>query len=176
MLNDEAHHCYRARPAQTEAGAKEKLTAEERKEAAARDDEARLGLTGLGAVHGKVGVKAVIGLSTPPSDREGSGDPEGKLYLRGGQRLRAHRRRRRRRSQESACPRSRQRGGRRGRPDWAARPAVDGAEGGVMCGHRGCGGGSRRRDRRRVTAGADGEELTSAVGRLRTVAGLTGVP
>src|SRR5262249_27360753 len=62
VLNDEAHHCYRGKPAE----AKEKMTAEEAKEAKARAEEARLWITGLEAVHKKLGVKAVFDLSATP--------------------------------------------------------------------------------------------------------------
>jgi type III restriction enzyme len=76
VINDEAHHCYRGRPTAT----KEKFTAEESQEAKARDEEARLWLTGLEAVHQKVGVKAVYDLSATPFYLKGSGYPEGTLF------------------------------------------------------------------------------------------------
>src|SRR5436305_5012983 len=76
VINDEAHHCYRGRPAE----AKEKLTREEASEAKARAEEARLWITGLEAVHQKVGVKAVFDLSATPFYLKGSGYPEGTLF------------------------------------------------------------------------------------------------
>ncbi|OWK41025.1 Type III restriction-modification enzyme, helicase subunit [Fimbriiglobus ruber] len=76
VINDEAHHCYRGKP----AAQKEKMTAEEAKEARARDEEARLWITGLEAVHRKVGVKAVYDLSATPFYLKGSGYPEGTLF------------------------------------------------------------------------------------------------
>ena len=76
VINDEAHHCYRGKPAET----KEKMTAEEAKEAKARAEEARLWITGLEAVHNKVGVKAVFDLSATPFYLKGSGYPEGALF------------------------------------------------------------------------------------------------
>jgi type III restriction enzyme len=76
VINDEAHHCYRGKP----LAATEKLTGEEKKEAAARDQEARLWLTGLEAVHAKIGVKAVYDLSATPFYLKGSGYPEGTLF------------------------------------------------------------------------------------------------
>lgn len=76
VINDEAHHCYRGRQTAT----KEKFTAEESQEAKARDEEARLWLTGLEAVHKKVGVKAVYDLSATPFYLKGSGYPEGTLF------------------------------------------------------------------------------------------------
>jgi len=76
VINDEAHHCYRGKPAE----AKEKLTREEASDAKARAEEARLWLTGLEAVHRKVGVKAVYDLSATPFYLKGSGYPEGTLF------------------------------------------------------------------------------------------------
>src|SRR5262249_39129426 len=76
VLNDEAHHCYRGKP----DSAKEKMTREEAGEAKARAEEARLWITGLEAVHKKVGVKAVFDLSATPFYLKGSGYPEGTLF------------------------------------------------------------------------------------------------
>ncbi len=76
VINDEAHHCYRGRPAEV----KEKFTVEEKNEAKARDEEARLWLTGLEAVHNKIGVKAVYDMSATPFYLKGSGYPEGTLF------------------------------------------------------------------------------------------------
>ena len=76
VINDEAHHCYRGKPAET----KEKMTREEAAEAKARDEEARLWITGLEAVHKKIGVKAVYDLSATPFYLKGSGYPEGTLF------------------------------------------------------------------------------------------------
>src|SRR5947207_5213838 len=76
VINDEAHHCYRGNP----AAAKEKMTREEASEAKARAEEARLWITGLEAVHKKIGVKAVIDMSATPFYLKGSGYPEGTLF------------------------------------------------------------------------------------------------
>jgi type III restriction enzyme len=76
VINDEAHHCYRRRP---EAEA-ETLTGEERQEAAKRDEEARVWVSGLEAVKNKIGVKAVYDLSATPFFLQGSGYPEGTLF------------------------------------------------------------------------------------------------
>jgi type III restriction enzyme len=76
VLNDEAHHCYRSKPA--EAG--EKLTGDDRKEAEQREEAARLWINGLEAVQEKVGVKAVYDLSATPFYLRGSGYPEGTLF------------------------------------------------------------------------------------------------
>jgi type III restriction enzyme len=76
VINDEAHHCYRGKPAE----AKEKMTREEASEAKDRAEEARLWITGLEAVHKKIGVKAVFDLSATPFYLKGSGYPEGTLF------------------------------------------------------------------------------------------------
>ena len=76
VINDEAHHCYRRRPdAEAEA-----LTGEERHEAAKREEEARVWISGLEAVKNKIGVKAVYDLSATPFFLQGSGYPEGTLF------------------------------------------------------------------------------------------------
>jgi type III restriction enzyme len=76
VINDEAHHCYRGNP----NAAKEKMTKEEASEAKARDQEARLWITGLEAVHKKIGVKTVFDLSATPFYLKGSGYSEGTLF------------------------------------------------------------------------------------------------
>ncbi len=76
VINDEAHHCYRGNP----NAAKEKMTREEAAEAKARAEEARLWITGLEAVHKKIGVKAVFDLSATPFYLKGSGYREGDLF------------------------------------------------------------------------------------------------
>jgi type III restriction enzyme len=76
VLNDEAHHCYRSK----EAESTEKLTGDERKEAQQREEAARLWITGLDAVNDTVGVKAVYDLSATPFYLKGSGYPEGTLF------------------------------------------------------------------------------------------------
>lgn len=76
VMNDEAHHCYKRRP---EADA-EILTGEERQEAAKRDEEARVWVSGLEAVKNKIGIKAIYDLSATPFFLQGSGYPEGTLF------------------------------------------------------------------------------------------------
>ncbi|HEV3261348.1 MAG TPA: DUF433 domain-containing protein [Gemmataceae bacterium] len=76
VLNDEAHHCYRSKPAE----ATEKLTGEDRKEAQQREEAARLWLTGLEAVNDALGVKVVYDVSATPFYLKGSGYPEGTLF------------------------------------------------------------------------------------------------
>ena len=53
---------------------------DDRKEAAARDDEARVWLTGLRAVQAKLGVRQVVDLSATPFFLRGSGYREGTLF------------------------------------------------------------------------------------------------
>ena len=81
VLNDEAHHCYRGKPAQTEgeddAAA---LTGEERREAQRRDEEARVWISGLEAIKRKIGIRAIYDLSATPFFLRGSGYPEGTLF------------------------------------------------------------------------------------------------
>jgi type III restriction enzyme len=85
VINDEAHHCYRRRP-DAEAEVPEApetllaLSGDERREAAQRDEEARVWLSGLEAVKNKIGVKAIYDLSATPFFLQGSGYPEGTLF------------------------------------------------------------------------------------------------
>jgi type III restriction enzyme len=76
VINDEAHHCYRRKP----DGDAELLSGEERSEAEKRDKEARVWLSGLEAVRGKIGIRAVYDLSATPFFLKGSGYPEGTLF------------------------------------------------------------------------------------------------
>ena len=76
VLNDEAHHCYRGKPRADE----EKLTGEDRVEAKQREEEARVWMSGLEAVHRKLGIRSVYDLSATPFFLRGSGYPEGTLF------------------------------------------------------------------------------------------------
>jgi type III restriction enzyme len=76
-LNDEAHHCYA--PAPVESGERP-LDADERAEARRTTEDARVWLSGLQAVHEKLGVRAVYDLSATPFFLRGSGYPEGTLF------------------------------------------------------------------------------------------------
>ena len=76
IINDEAHHCYRRRP----DAEKEALTGEERSEADKREKEARVWLSGLEAVKGKIGIRTIYDLSATPFFLKGSGYPEGTLF------------------------------------------------------------------------------------------------
>ncbi|MDI1442408.1 DEAD/DEAH box helicase family protein [Polyangium sp. 6x1] len=90
VLNDEAHHCYRGKPTE------EKISGEDRKEVEAREEEARIWISGLEHVHrhfgrkdasravatgkGKQRVRAVFDLSATPFFLRGSGYSEGTLF------------------------------------------------------------------------------------------------
>ena len=76
VLNDEAHHCYRAKPDEQAA----KLKGEERKEAEKNNEAARLWITGLETVGRTLGLTRVIDLSATPFFLRGSGYVEGTLF------------------------------------------------------------------------------------------------
>lgn len=76
VINDEAHHCYRRKP----DGIDETLTGDDRIEAKSREEEARVWISGIEAVKGKIGVKAIYDLSATPFFLSGSGYPEGTLF------------------------------------------------------------------------------------------------
>ncbi|MFZ2491411.1 MAG: DEAD/DEAH box helicase family protein [Thermoanaerobaculia bacterium] len=76
-INDEAHHCYREKPA-TEA--EEELKGDERKEAEENTEAARLWISGLEAVDRKLGLQRVFDLSATPFFLSGSGYAEGTLF------------------------------------------------------------------------------------------------
>lgn len=76
VINDEAHHCYRHKS----GGEEEKLKGEDKKEAEANEEAARLWINGIEALKRKVGVRAVLDLSATPFFLRGSGYPEGFLF------------------------------------------------------------------------------------------------
>jgi type III restriction enzyme len=76
-INDEAHHCYRARPDTEE---EEGLTGDEKKEAEKNNEAARLWVTGLEAVSRQLGLNRVVDLSATPFFLRGSGYTEGTLF------------------------------------------------------------------------------------------------
>lgn len=76
-INDEAHHCYREKPAEE---SDEDLAAEEKAEAAENNEAARLWISGLEAVNRKLGLQQVIDLSATPFFLAGSGYAEGTLF------------------------------------------------------------------------------------------------
>lgn len=77
VLNDEAHHCYREKPA--EMGDAE-LKGEEKKEAEKNNAAARLWISGIETVNRKLGVARVMDLSATPFFLRGSGYAEGTLF------------------------------------------------------------------------------------------------
>ena len=77
VLNDEAHHCYREKRGEGDEAA---LRGDERKEAEKNREAARLWVSGLEAVHRKLGVGRVIDLSATPFFLSGSGYAEGTLF------------------------------------------------------------------------------------------------
>ena len=76
-LNDEAHHCYREKPDDSEENA---LTGDDRKEAEKDREAARLWVSGLEAVGRKLSLARVIDLSATPFFLRGSGYAEGTLF------------------------------------------------------------------------------------------------
>jgi type III restriction enzyme len=79
VINDEAHHCYRRRVGGDDSEPLV-LSGEDKREAAKRDEEARVWLTGLHALAAKTGVRVVYDLSATPFYLRGSGWPEGTLF------------------------------------------------------------------------------------------------
>lgn len=77
VLNDEAHHCYREKPGETDEG---RLKGDDRKEAQKNTEAARLWISGLEAVNRKIGLTRVIDLSATPFFLRGSGYAEGTLF------------------------------------------------------------------------------------------------
>ena len=110
VLNDEAHHCYREKPARADD---EDLKGDERKEAEKNNEAARLWISGLEAVNRKLGVARVIDLSATPFFLSGSGYAEGTLVPLDDERLLAHGRHRVRHRQTAARSRRRKHSRRR---------------------------------------------------------------
>ena len=77
VLNDEAHHCYREKPAASDEGA---LSGDDRREAKKNRETARVWMSGLEAVGRKLGVQRVVDLSATPFFLRGSGYAEGTLF------------------------------------------------------------------------------------------------
>ncbi len=77
VLNDEAHHCYREKPAEED---EEPLTGDERREAEKQNEAARLWISGLEAVNRVLAINRVFDLSATPFFLAGSGYREGTLF------------------------------------------------------------------------------------------------
>ena len=82
-INDEAHHCYREKPADDDDEFSD-LQGDDRKEAKAEAkrnaEAARLWISGLETVNRKLGLNQVIDLSATPFFLRGSGYQEGTLF------------------------------------------------------------------------------------------------
>ena len=78
VLNDEAHHCYRERPA--DADEEGTLKGDDRKEAERNRKHARLWMGGLESVARTLGVRRIVDLSATPFFLRGSGYAEGTLF------------------------------------------------------------------------------------------------
>lgn len=74
VLNDEAHHCYREKPAD------DVLKGDEKQEADRNNEAARLWISGLETVKRRLGAKRIIDLSATPFFLRGSGYAEGTLF------------------------------------------------------------------------------------------------
>lgn len=75
VLNDEAHHCYREKP-----GESEETPTGDKAEAKKNADAARLWMSGLETVQRKLGTLTVFDLSATPFFLSGSGYAEGTLF------------------------------------------------------------------------------------------------
>ena len=78
VLNDEAHHCYREKPA--EESEEDVLRGEEKKEAEKNRQAARVWISSLETVQDRLGIGRVIDLSATPFFLRGSGYAEGTLF------------------------------------------------------------------------------------------------
>ncbi len=76
VINDEAHHCYRHK----REDEKIQLKGDDLQEAKAREEAARVWISGLEAINNKIGVRAVYDLSATPFFLRGSGYKEGTLF------------------------------------------------------------------------------------------------
>lgn len=80
VLNDEAHHCYRERVKDAEGETEADLKGEDKDEAKANNEAARMWISGLEAVKRKLGISLVYDLSATPFFLRGSGYAEGTLF------------------------------------------------------------------------------------------------
>ena len=78
VLNDEAHHCYREKPA--EASEESKIEVEEKAEVQQNSEAARVWISGVEAVKREMGVRCVLDLSATPFFLRGSGYREATLF------------------------------------------------------------------------------------------------
>jgi len=80
VINDEAHHCYRAKVKDTSEATEADLTGEDKAEAKENNEQARMWITGLEIVKRNLGVSAVYDLSATPFFLKGSGYREAALF------------------------------------------------------------------------------------------------
>ena len=80
VLNDEAHHCYRERVKDPAGDTEADLKGEEKDEAKANNEAARMWISGLETVKRKLGISLVYDLSATPFFLKGSGYVEGTLF------------------------------------------------------------------------------------------------
>ncbi len=77
VLNDEAHHCYREKPGDSD---EQNLKGDAKAEADTNSKAARLWINGLEAVQSRIGVRKIFDLSATPFFLQGSGYAEGTLF------------------------------------------------------------------------------------------------
>ena len=77
VLNDEAHHCYKEKPGDSD---EEDLTRDDKEEVERNKEAARLWINGLESVKRKIGLTRVFDLSATPFFLRGSGYAEGTLF------------------------------------------------------------------------------------------------
>jgi type III restriction enzyme len=80
VINDEAHHCYRERVKATTGATEADLKGEDKDEAKANNEAARMWISGLEAVKRQLGLSHVYDLSATPFFLRGSGYAEGTLF------------------------------------------------------------------------------------------------
>ena len=76
-INDEGHHCYREKPEKDEEGEQK---GDDREEAEANNEAARLWISGLEIISDKLGLMKVIDLSATPFFLKGSGYNEASIF------------------------------------------------------------------------------------------------
>lgn len=76
-INDEGHHCYREKSNDEN---REDLTGDDREEAEANNEAARLWISGLEIVGRQLGLEQVVDLSATPFFLKGSGYKEGPIF------------------------------------------------------------------------------------------------
>ena len=77
VINDEAHHCYRRKPGDSEEVLGD---AEDKAEAKVNEEAARIWINGIETLGRKLGIGAIYDLSATPFFLRGSGYPEGTLF------------------------------------------------------------------------------------------------